>query len=184
MAAGGRDGVDGGYDPGGVCVDGVEQQQSWLTVTGGRPARARPRWRSPSANRTRPRARAHYNRGPHVSVTQAAASVHLRAPADEPIGRREWRHRVDGSDGPAGCAWTGASNNTSWLTVTSGASGSGAGTVAFSASANPNTTARTGTLTIGGQTFKCGRRRPRRAPTRCCRRANRSLRLAAPGRRQ
>ena len=54
---------------------------------------------------------------------------------------------------PAGCAWTGVSNHTSWLTVTSGASGSGNGTVAFSASANPNTTARTGTITIGGQTF-------------------------------
>ena len=53
----------------------------------------------------------------------------------------------------AGCAWTGVSNNTSWLTVTSGASGTGPGTVAFSASANSNTTARTGTLTIGGQTF-------------------------------
>ena len=54
---------------------------------------------------------------------------------------------------PAGCAWTGVSNNTSWLTVTSGASGSGNGTVAFSAAANPNTSARTGTLTIAGQTF-------------------------------
>ena len=54
---------------------------------------------------------------------------------------------------PAGCAWTGVSNNTSWLTVTSGASGSGTGTVAFSATANPNTSARTGTITIAGQTF-------------------------------
>ena len=54
---------------------------------------------------------------------------------------------------PAGCAWTGVSNNTSWLSVTSGASGNGNGTVAFSASSNPNTSARTGTITIGGQTF-------------------------------
>ena len=54
---------------------------------------------------------------------------------------------------PAGCAWTGVSNTTSWLSVTSGATGSGNGTVAFSAAVNPNTTARTGTLTIAGQTF-------------------------------
>ena len=54
---------------------------------------------------------------------------------------------------PTGCAWTGVSNNTSWLTVTSGASGSGGGTVGFSATANASTTQRSGTLTIGGQTL-------------------------------
>ena len=53
----------------------------------------------------------------------------------------------------AGCSWTGVSNNTSWLTVTSGASGSGNGTVAFSAAANASTTQRSGTLTVAGQTF-------------------------------
>ncbi len=52
----------------------------------------------------------------------------------------------------AGCAWTAASND-SWITVTSGASGSGNGSVGFSVAANPNTSARPGTLTIAGQTF-------------------------------
>ena len=54
---------------------------------------------------------------------------------------------------PTGCAWTGVSNNTSWLTVTSGASGNGGGTVGFSATANASTAQRSGTLTIGGQTL-------------------------------
>ncbi|MGH9140226.1 MAG: BACON domain-containing protein, partial [Vicinamibacterales bacterium] len=49
------------------------------------------------------------------------------------------------------CAWT-ATANVAWLTVTSGASGTGSGTVAFSVAANTGA-ARTGTLTIGGQTF-------------------------------
>ena len=40
----------------------------------------------------------------------------------------------------AGCAWTAVSNNTGWLTVSSGASGSGNGTVGFSTTANPNGT--------------------------------------------
>ena len=53
---------------------------------------------------------------------------------------------------PTGCAWTAAST-ASWLTVTSGASGSGNGTVALSVAANTATTARTGTATIAGQTF-------------------------------
>jgi Putative binding domain, N-terminal/Viral BACON domain len=52
-----------------------------------------------------------------------------------------------------GCAWTATTNDPSWLTITSGASGSGNGSVGFTAAANPSPQARTGTLTIGGQTF-------------------------------
>ena len=52
-----------------------------------------------------------------------------------------------------GCPWT-ATSGTSWLTILSGSSGSGNGTVVFSAAANTNTCSpRTGTLTIGGQIF-------------------------------
>ncbi|MEK7409400.1 MAG: S8 family serine peptidase [Acidobacteriota bacterium] len=52
----------------------------------------------------------------------------------------------------SGCAWS-AVSNASWITVTSGASGTGSGTVGYSVAANPATTSRTGTLTIAGQTF-------------------------------
>lgn len=51
-----------------------------------------------------------------------------------------------------GCSWTAVANQT-WLTITAGTSGSGSGTVSFTAAANLNTAARSGTLTIGGQTF-------------------------------
>jgi hypothetical protein len=54
---------------------------------------------------------------------------------------------------PAGCAWTAASNNTAWLTVTSGNSGNGSGTVSFSDTPNTGAASRTGTLLIGGVTF-------------------------------
>ena len=50
-----------------------------------------------------------------------------------------------------GCAWT-ANSNASWITVTTGGGGTGNGTVAFSAAANTGV-ARTGTITIAGQTF-------------------------------
>lgn len=53
----------------------------------------------------------------------------------------------------AGCPWTAVSNNTSWLTITGGTSGNGDGMVTFSAAANTQTQARSGTLTIAGQTF-------------------------------
>jgi hypothetical protein len=52
---------------------------------------------------------------------------------------------------PSGCDWT-AVSNASWLTITSGASATGNGTVNFIVAANPGA-ARVGTLTIAGQTF-------------------------------
>jgi hypothetical protein len=51
----------------------------------------------------------------------------------------------------AGCGWTAASPD-SWVTITAGATGSGNGTVSFSAA--PNTgPARTGRITVADQTF-------------------------------
>ena len=50
-----------------------------------------------------------------------------------------------------GCAWT-STSHAFWLTITSGASGTGNGTVGFNVATN-TATSRTGTLTIAGQTF-------------------------------
>lgn len=52
----------------------------------------------------------------------------------------------------SGCTWT-AVSNASWLTVNSGANGTGNGTVTYSVTANLSTSSRTGTITIAGQTF-------------------------------
>jgi uncharacterized protein (TIGR03437 family) len=51
----------------------------------------------------------------------------------------------------SGCAWT-ATSNAAWITITSSATGTGNGTVGYSVTANSGA-ARTGTVTIGGQTF-------------------------------
>jgi len=53
---------------------------------------------------------------------------------------------------PAGCAWT-ATSNAAWITITSGSNGNGNGAVQFNFQANTGPSQRTGTLTIGGQTF-------------------------------
>jgi hypothetical protein len=50
------------------------------------------------------------------------------------------------------CAWTAVSND-SFITITDGASGLGKGTVSYTVAANTNTTALTGSITVGGQTF-------------------------------
>ena len=52
----------------------------------------------------------------------------------------------------ASCGWTAINNDPSWLSVTSGSPGSGNGSIGYSVTANSGP-ARTGTLTIAGQTF-------------------------------
>jgi uncharacterized repeat protein (TIGR01451 family) len=52
----------------------------------------------------------------------------------------------------AACPWI-ALSDISWIIVTSGASGSGNGTVGYSFAANPSGAPRSGTLTSAGQTF-------------------------------
>jgi hypothetical protein len=63
----------------------------------------------------------------------------------------------------AGCAWT-ASDNRSWIVITSGSSGTGAGTVRYSVSPNTATTDRSGTLTIAGRTVAIAQTAPPAAP--------------------
>jgi uncharacterized protein (TIGR03437 family) len=52
-----------------------------------------------------------------------------------------------------GCTWTAASNASTWITITGGASGTGNGTVSYTVATNTSTSSRTGTITVGGQTF-------------------------------
>ena len=53
--------------------------------------------------------------------------------------------------GSAGCGWT-TSTQTPWLTISSGGTGTGSGPVQVDVQPNPGPS-RTGTVTIGGQTF-------------------------------
>ena len=72
------------------------------------------------------------------------------SPDDQKVEERAGTRTVRVSTTNA-CSWT-ASSNASWITVTSGATGTGDGSVAFSYAANTGAL-RTGTLTIAGQTF-------------------------------
>ena len=133
----------------------MSNSTSWLTVTGGASGSGSGTVAfSAAANSSiNPRTGTLTIAGQSFSVTQPGinctytlAATSGSVPADGGTGST-------GVTSPAGCAWTGVSNNTSWLTVTGGASGSGNGTVAFSAAANSSINPRTGTLTIAGQSF-------------------------------
>jgi uncharacterized protein (TIGR03437 family) len=50
------------------------------------------------------------------------------------------------------CDWT-ATSNSDWISITSGSSGTGNGTIRLAVAANASTQARLGSITIGGQAF-------------------------------
>ena len=50
------------------------------------------------------------------------------------------------------CSWT-ASSNASWISITSGGSGTGNGTVTYRVETNPTTSSRNGSITAGGVQF-------------------------------
>lgn len=54
---------------------------------------------------------------------------------------------------PAGCSWR-VNSRDNWLTITSGSSGSGNGTINVAVTANPNNSARTATLDFAGLNFQ------------------------------
>jgi hypothetical protein len=97
--------------------------------------------------------------GQTVSVSQAAAgSTGPTGPnCTYSIGSTSQSAGVPGGNGTpvsvttsAGCAWT-AVSNAAWLSISSGASGNGGGSVAFNIASNP-AGPRSGTLTIAGHT--------------------------------
>jgi hypothetical protein len=90
--------------------------------------------------------------GQTFTVTQAGASCSYSiSPTSATYGPAGGSSSVSVTAG-AGCSWT-ASSNAGWITVLSGASGTGNGTVNYSVASNTNTTSRAGTMTIAGQTF-------------------------------
>jgi len=98
--------------------------------------------------------------GQRAIVTQAGAA----APCAFAISPTSQNVAASGGTGTValstqgGCRWS-ATSGASWITVTSGGSGTGNGSVGFSVAANTGA-ARTGTLTIGGRAFTVSQAAP------------------------
>ena len=88
------------------------------------------------------------------SPDSAAADVctHAVSPLSQIFGPHGGNASVEVS-APRGCYWR-ASSESSWLRITSEGSGSGPGQVGYAFTANPRSTARTGTRTVGGRTVR------------------------------
>jgi len=86
----------------------------------------------------------------NLQVNQGPACTYSISPTSHPIPAAGGTGSVNVTAG-AGCGWA-ATSNVPWITITSGASGTGNGTVDYSVGAD-SSGARTGTLTIAGKTF-------------------------------
>ena len=89
--------------------------------------------------------------GRAVTVNQDTGCTFAIAPATQAIAAAGGSGSVTVTT-EAGCAWT-AVSNVAWVTVTRGASGSGAESVEFTVQVNGTGAARTGVITIAGQAF-------------------------------
>ena len=90
--------------------------------------------------------------GATFTVTQSGASCTYAASPTSQAFTSEGGSGSSTVTAASGCTWT-ATSNAAWITVTAGAAGSGAGSVAFTVAAHTGATARSGTLTIAGSTF-------------------------------
>jgi sugar lactone lactonase YvrE len=97
--------------------------------------------------------RAYLNQAPLFTLTftiQGAPCTYSLSPASGSFNASGGTGNVSVVAGN-GCAWT-ASSSAGWITVSSGGTGSGNGTVTYQVAANTVTASRTATLTIAGQT--------------------------------
>jgi hypothetical protein len=90
--------------------------------------------------------------GQTFTITQDAPCSYSISPTSQTIGAAAAGGAISVTAG-ALCAWSAASSNPEWLTITEGASGSGNGQVKFAATANTTGADRSAIITIAGQSF-------------------------------
>ena len=89
--------------------------------------------------------------GQTFTVNQAGGCASSINPTSQSIGAAGGAGTQIAVTSTAGCAWTATTSDT-WITITSGATGSGNGTVNFTIAANSGPS-RIGTISVAGQTF-------------------------------
>ncbi|MEK6673373.1 MAG: BACON domain-containing protein [Nitrospirota bacterium] len=86
------------------------------------------------------------------NITSDQACTYNISPTSQSFASSGGTGSVSVTASISSCAWT-ATENLDWVSITSGASGTGNGTVNYSVSANATGATRTGNMTVAGQTF-------------------------------
>lgn len=134
------------------CSWTASSAASWITATGGTSASGPGTFTFSVAASTGSTSRTGSLTvaGQSVSVTQQGVScVYTLLPASRTVLGAEAISTFDVNT-DAACTWT-VTTTVAWLSVVSGGSGSGNGTVTYRAAANPDAASRTGSLTVGTQ---------------------------------
>ena len=139
---------------GSSCSWSTTSSATWLTVTGGASGTGNGAVSYElDANTTNAVRTATLTIGGRIfSVTQAApiCAISLSATAVSLTSASAFRTVSVTTSG--GCAWS-AVSSVPWITVASGGSGSGPGSIAYSVAPNTSTATRTGTLRVGSETL-------------------------------
>lgn len=133
------------------CVWTAVSNASWLTIASGGTGNGNGSVNiDVAANNTPARTGTLTIAGRDFSVVQAGGCTFTLQPTSLTIGAEGGQSSTSVTTG-TGCGWT-ASSQASFVTINSGGSGNGGGTVSFTVAANSGPP-RNGTLTIAGQTF-------------------------------
>ena len=155
-AAGGSNTVEVSVISGSICSWTAVSQAPWITITAGANGTDDGTVTySVAANATSlPRTGTITVAGQTCTVTQSPEPP----PCIFSISPSSEEFQAEGGSGTVAvtmtsgsyCPWTAASE-APWITITAGANGTDSGTVSYSVAMNPATSARTGTITVGGQ---------------------------------
>ncbi|MHB8909552.1 MAG: BACON domain-containing protein [Syntrophales bacterium] len=134
------------------CAWSVTGKPSWVTITAGNPGNGSGTVNyTVAANTGIARNGTMTIAGQTFTVTQEGTCASTISPTSASFSSLGQTGTVAVTT-TGSCTWSAAGNDT-WITVTAGSTGTGNGSVAYSVAANTTGSARTGTMTIGGQTF-------------------------------
>jgi WD40 repeat protein len=137
------------------CAWNAASDSSWLSVPVGNNSGSGPGMITVStlANQTTTARIGHVNiAGQIITVTQDGISCNYTISPKNRSFTAEGGSAFVNMAAADACSWSAISND-NWITITSGATGSGYGTIYYSVSANTTGAGRSGTLKIAGQTF-------------------------------
>lgn len=137
-----------------ACAWTASSSASWITITSGQSGTGpgNVRYAVAANTTTSSRSATLQVAGQTVTLTQDAAApcAYTVSPTSQSVvfGGGTFQVAVDTT---SACAWT-ASSNAPWVTITTGQSGTGPGTVGYVVAQNTATTSRSASLQVGGQT--------------------------------
>jgi hypothetical protein len=133
------------------CVWTATSNAGWIAITGGGSGSGNGTVQISITANSGPQRTGTINiAGQMVSISQASGCTYSLSAISQSFASAGGTGQINVTSG-SGCPWT-AISNVSWITISGGGTGTGAGAVNFNVAAN-NTPQRTGTITVAGQTF-------------------------------